>query len=61
MLFDRANSTSSKNTAANLLILVRPKGFEPLTPWFEEAYSERRKSRENKAFAHFWLCYESSD
>ena len=22
---------------------VRPKGFEPLTPWFEDAYSKQRK------------------
>jgi hypothetical protein len=28
---------------------VRPKGFEPLTPWFEEPYSKHRKLLENKA------------
>ncbi len=36
---------------------MRPKGFEPLPPWFEEAYSERRLKLENKPFAHTLLCY----
>jgi hypothetical protein len=47
-----------------LLILyykfVRPDGFEPPTPWFEDAYSDRRKSLENKAFWHFGLCYKTA-
>jgi hypothetical protein len=39
--------------AAEELILVRPDGFEPPTPWFEEVYSMRRKSLKNKSFWHF--------
>jgi hypothetical protein len=30
--------------------MVRPKGFEPLTPWFEDAYSKQRKYLENMVF-----------
>jgi hypothetical protein len=32
----------SMDSVGKLLILVRPDGFEPPTPWFEEAYSKRR-------------------
>src|SRR6266481_662092 len=32
---------------------VRPDGFEPPTPWFEEAYSKQRKYLENKTFWQF--------
>ena len=37
---------------------MRPKGFEPLTPWFEDAYSKRRKSLKDKAFWHFGCATE---
>jgi hypothetical protein len=37
---------------------ARPKGFEPLTTWFEEACSERRKSLENKEFWHLGCATE---
>jgi len=37
---------------------VRPDGFEPPTPWFEEAYSQRRKPLENKTFGHFGCATE---
>jgi hypothetical protein len=38
--------------------MVRPKGFEPLTTWFEDAYSKRRKSLKDKAFWHFGCATE---
>jgi hypothetical protein len=50
VLFNLVNSTALKKAASKLLILVRPDGFEPPTPWFEDAYSKRRKSLENKEF-----------
>jgi hypothetical protein len=40
--------------------VVRPDGFEPPTPWFEEPYSKHRKLLENKAFWHFSCATESS-
>ena len=53
MLFNLVNSTALKNSASKSLILVRPDGFEPPTPWFEDAYSKQRKSSKNKVFWHF--------
>jgi hypothetical protein len=37
---------------------VRPKGFEPLTPWFEDAYSKPRRYLENKEFWQFVCATE---
>jgi hypothetical protein len=36
VLFNLVNSTGPKNIASKSLILVRPDGFEPPTPWFED-------------------------
>jgi hypothetical protein len=56
--FNLVNSTALKKPASKSLILVRPDGFEPPTPWFEEAYSKRRKCIENKEFLHFGCATE---
>jgi len=36
VLLNLVNSTALKKPASNLLVLVRPDGFEPPTTWFEE-------------------------
>jgi len=41
-----------------LILKVRPDGFEPPTPWFEDAYSKHRKYLENKVFWHFGCATE---
>jgi hypothetical protein len=58
VLFNLVNSTALKNPGSKSLILVRPDGFEPPTPWFEDAYSMRRKILKSKAFWHFRCATE---
>src|ERR1700674_2538966 len=58
----RSSSASLRTAAAEAATSypARRRVVEPLTPWFEEAHSERVESQYNQSFTNLQLCYEFS-